>query len=117
MATSPYLIREARRLKIDTPAVREPLPGSTAPHRRRDYRFARTQQEAGIEGLEWERRLKPLRPWLFNIAAGACWMIFALAIIWIMARCAGAPDLQTEGRGFTPSSGTAPAVRTPNSPA
>jgi hypothetical protein len=85
MATSPYLIREARRLNIDTPAATEPLPGATAEHRARDYRFARTQREAGIETLEWEGRLRPLRPWLYWLAVGVCCEILALAVVWMEA--------------------------------
>jgi hypothetical protein len=33
-------------------------------------RFARTQREAGIEHLEWEDRIKPLRPIAYDIALG-----------------------------------------------
>jgi hypothetical protein len=89
---SPYLIREARRLNIDRPAANEPLPGAAADHRANNYRFARTQREAGIENLEWEERLKPLRPWLYWLAVGACWMIFAAAIIRMALSFAAAPD-------------------------
>lgn len=75
MATSPYLIREARRLKIDTPAAAEPLPGAASEHRPNDYRFARTQREAGIEELEWEDRITPMRPLIFWLIVTACWAI------------------------------------------
>ena len=34
------------------------------------FRFARNQRDAGIEHLEWESRLKPLRPWSRDIAFG-----------------------------------------------
>jgi hypothetical protein len=34
------------------------------------FRFARNQRDAGIEHLEWESRLKPLRPWSHDIALG-----------------------------------------------
>jgi hypothetical protein len=80
MATSPYLIREARRLKIDTQAAGEPLPGATAEHRTRDYRFARTRREAGIENMEWEGRLKPLKPWLYWLTVSVCWAVVAASV-------------------------------------
>jgi hypothetical protein len=35
-----------------------------------DLRFARNQREAGIEHLEWEDRIKPLRPIAYDIALG-----------------------------------------------
>jgi hypothetical protein len=35
-----------------------------------DLRFARTQREAGIDHLEWEERIKPLRPIAYDIALG-----------------------------------------------
>jgi hypothetical protein len=36
----------------------------------RDFRFSRNQDEAGIAHLQWERRLKPLRPLSRDIAMG-----------------------------------------------
>jgi len=33
-------------------------------------RFARTQREAGIEHLEWEDRIKPLRPLSHDVMLG-----------------------------------------------
>lgn len=83
---SPYLIREARRLNIDAPAAGEPLPGATAAHQPRDYRFARTQREAGIENLEWEGRIKPMRPLLFWLAVVACWAIPVAVIVSVIER-------------------------------
>jgi hypothetical protein len=35
-----------------------------------DLRFARNQREAGIEHLQWEDRIKPLRPIAYDIALG-----------------------------------------------
>jgi hypothetical protein len=35
----------------------------------RDMRFCRTQHEAGIAHLRWEKRLKPLRPLSHDLAA------------------------------------------------
>ena len=86
MATSPYLIHEARRLKIDTPAANDPLPGSTANHNPRDYRFARTQREAGIESLGWEGRIKPMRPWLYWIIVAVCWALPTCVMLSTMRR-------------------------------
>jgi hypothetical protein len=31
-------------------------------------RFARNQREAGIEHLEWENRIRPLRPLVYDVA-------------------------------------------------
>ena len=90
---SPYLIREARRLNIDSPAANEPLPGAAADHRANHYRFARTQREAGTDNLEWEARIRPMKPWLYWLAAGVCWAIFAAAIIRMALSFARAPDL------------------------
>jgi len=62
-------------------------PGLTGAHndyRRSDYRYARDQREAGIEDMEWEERLPPLRPWLFWLAVAGSWAIFAAAF-WGMA--------------------------------
>jgi hypothetical protein len=35
-----------------------------------DLRFARNPREAGIEHLQWEDRIKPLRPIAYDIAFG-----------------------------------------------
>jgi hypothetical protein len=35
-----------------------------------NLRFARNQREAGIEHLEWEKRIRPLRPIAHDIALG-----------------------------------------------
>jgi len=35
-----------------------------------NLRFARNQREAGIEHLQWEDRIKPLRPIAYDIALG-----------------------------------------------
>jgi len=36
----------------------------------RDLRFPRNQEEAGISHLQWEGRLKPLRPMSHDVAMG-----------------------------------------------
>jgi hypothetical protein len=48
-------------------------------------RFPRTSREAGVDHLEWEDRIKPLRPWIIDIRDGLlCVAVFAVltAIIW-----------------------------------
>lgn len=58
--------------------------GSSADHDPHDFRYCRNQREAGIEHLEWEDRIKPIRPvWLFAMSAG-CWVILGLATAWTM---------------------------------
>jgi hypothetical protein len=54
--------------------------GAAAEHRAKDWRFARDQKEAGIEHLEWEDRLPPMRPWAFWLAVAGSWAIFAGAV-------------------------------------
>ncbi|MES2293787.1 MAG: hypothetical protein V4527_10865 [Pseudomonadota bacterium] len=56
-----------------------PLTGTHADYRRSDYRYPRDQREAGIDDLEWEERLPPLRPWMFWLAVAGSWAIFAAA--------------------------------------
>ena len=46
-----------------------------ADYRREDYVFAR-QQSLAMRGLEWESRLKPIRPWGSNLVANIAWDIF-----------------------------------------
>lgn len=90
MAISPYIEQEAKRLKLVCAAPPAPKTGAAragaqAGHDPRDWRFSRTQREAGIEHLKWEARIRPVRPlWFFVIAAG-CWALFALAIAWTCA--------------------------------
>ena len=58
--------------------------GALADHDPHDFRYCRNQREAGIEHLEWEDRIKPIRPiWLFAMSAG-CWVILGLATAWTM---------------------------------
>ena len=88
--TSPYVEHEARKLRLVHPAPRAPSIGATqvgslADYDPRDFRFARTQREAGIEHLEWEERLPVIRPWMFFAISAACWGILALGIAWMMA--------------------------------
>jgi hypothetical protein len=64
-------------------------PGSLADHDPRDFRYSRTQRDAGIEHLEWEDRIKPIRPiWLFAMA-GACWIVLGTGIAWMAAMFSG----------------------------
>ena len=78
--TSPYLVDEAKKLKLGPIKA-----GAKADHRARDFRFSRTQREAGIEHLEWEHRLSVMRPWMFFAIAVMCWGILGLCIAWTMA--------------------------------
>ena len=73
MPTSPYLVREAKKLSI----------GAKANHRPGDYRFPRNQREAGIEHAEWEGRIKPMRSILFWLAVASCWAVPVTAA-WVM---------------------------------
>ena len=50
--------------------------GAHADYRREDFIFARTQSPQTRE-LEWESRLKPLKPWMPNFAANLAFAIFA----------------------------------------
>lgn len=47
-----------------------------ADYRREDYMFQRTQSLA-MRSLEWDSRLKPLRPWTPNFVANLAFGIFA----------------------------------------
>jgi hypothetical protein len=80
--TSPYLIDEAKKLKLGQDRI---ATGAKADHRARDFRFSRTQREAGIEHLEWEHRLPALRPWMFFAISAICWVVLAVGIAWTMA--------------------------------
>ena len=73
---SPYIARERDRLQIGLHAeVRRVTP--------------RTQQEAGIAHRAWEARMKPLRPWLYDIAAGAGIVIFIISAWWALHQTFG----------------------------
>ncbi|MBV9991355.1 MAG: hypothetical protein JOZ72_08670 [Alphaproteobacteria bacterium] len=50
--------------------------GAHADYRREDFVFSRTQS-IEMRGLEWESRLKPLKPWVPNFAANLAFAIFA----------------------------------------
>jgi hypothetical protein len=50
--------------------------GAHADYRREDYVFQRTQSLA-MRALEWESRLKPMRPWAPNFVANLALGIFA----------------------------------------
>jgi hypothetical protein len=50
----------------------------------RSFRYARNQRDAGIEHLQWEDRIKPLRPLSYDIAlalGAVCAGITALFMI------------------------------------
>ena len=68
-----HLVREVGRPGIS----------AHADHRPSDYRYPRTQREAGIEFAEWEDRLSPIRPWMFWLAVTLCWVVFGAAA-WVM---------------------------------
>ncbi len=50
--------------------------GAHADYRREDFIFPRTQSPQ-LRELEWESRLKPLKPWMPNFAANLAFAIFA----------------------------------------
>ena len=50
--------------------------GAHADYRRGDFVFARTQS-LEMRGLQWESRLKPLKPWVPNFAANLAFAILA----------------------------------------
>ena len=43
----------------------------------RNLRFSRNQRDAGIEHLEWENRIKPLRPLSHDLVLAACVLMLA----------------------------------------
>jgi len=47
-----------------------------ADHRREDFIFQRTQSNA-LRAMEWESRLKPLKPWAPNFVANLAFSLFA----------------------------------------
>ena len=50
--------------------------GAHADYRREDFVFARTQS-LEMRAMEWESRLKPIKPWVPNFAANLAFAIFA----------------------------------------
>ena len=50
--------------------------GAHADYRREDFVFAR-QQSMAMRQMEWESRLKPIRPWGSNLVANLAFEIFA----------------------------------------
>ena len=50
--------------------------GAHADYRREDYVFPR-QQSLAMRQLEWESRIKPIRPWGSNLVANLAFEIFA----------------------------------------
>ena len=85
--TSPYLEREASKLRlVHSAPSRRPCAGAHADHDPRDVRYPRTQRDAGIEHLEWQDRIKPMRPiWFFVISAG-CWAILGMGLAWMLSK-------------------------------
>lgn len=50
--------------------------GAHADYRREDFVFAR-QQSLAMRQMEWENRLKPIKPWGSNLVANLAFEIFA----------------------------------------
>jgi len=50
----------------------------------RTFRYARNQRDAGIEHLQWESRMKPLRPLSYDIAIGAGALVLGMAAIFMI---------------------------------
>jgi hypothetical protein len=50
----------------------------------RSFRYARNQRDAGIEHLQWEDRVKPLRPLSYDIALGLGAAFAGLAALFMM---------------------------------
>jgi len=53
-----------------------PCIGAHADYRREDFVFAR-QQSLAMRQMEWESRLKPIKPWGSNLVANLAFEIFA----------------------------------------
>lgn len=72
--------RRAEKMPEDRPAPYRPndirVIGAHADYRREDFIFPRTQSPQ-LRELEWENRLKPLKPWMPNFAANLAFAIFA----------------------------------------
>ena len=51
----------------------------------RTFRYARNQRDAGIEHMEWEERMKPLRPLAYDVAIGAGALAAALTAFLVFA--------------------------------
>jgi hypothetical protein len=72
--------RRAERMPVEEPAPYRPndirVIGAHADYRREDFIFARTQSQQ-LREMEWETRLKPLKPWMPNFAANLALAIFA----------------------------------------
>jgi hypothetical protein len=72
--------RRAEKIPADdTPPYRSNdirVIGAHADYRREDFIFSRTQSPT-LREMEWESRLKPLKPWVPNFAANLALAIFA----------------------------------------
>lgn len=58
---------------------------SISAHANYRSRFPRNSREAGQEHIEWEARLKPLRPWSNDIRDGVlcvALMVVVCALLW-----------------------------------
>jgi hypothetical protein len=53
-----------------------PYIGAHADYRREDFVFAR-QQSLAMRQMEWESRLRPIKPWGSNLVANLAFEIFA----------------------------------------
>ena len=72
--------RRAEKRPVEQPAPYRPndirVIGAHADYRREDFIFSRTQSPQ-LRELEWESRIKPLKPWVPNFAANLAMAIFA----------------------------------------
>jgi hypothetical protein len=75
-----YVLHPKRKTRRD-----KPMAGAHNDYRRSDTRYPRDQKEAGIEDLDWEDRLPPMRGWIFWLAVAGSWAVFAAAFWWLAA--------------------------------
>jgi hypothetical protein len=70
--------RRAAELRDPPPTLRNDnrCIGAHADYRREDFVFAR-QQSVALRQMEWESRLKPIKPWGSNLVANLAFEIFA----------------------------------------
>ena len=69
--------RAPEELHDSSPSLRnDTYIGAHADYRREDFVFPRTQSLA-MRAMQWERRLKPIKPWGSNLVANLAFEIFA----------------------------------------
>jgi hypothetical protein len=78
LRTKKQVKRAPEELHDSSPSLRnwDTCIGAHADYRREDFVFARTQSLA-MRAMQWERRLKPIRPWGSNLVANLAFEIFA----------------------------------------